>query len=130
MSTIPDDLKYTQSHEWLRDRGDGVIEIGITDHAQEALGELVYVETSESGREIDAGETCATVESVKSASDVYSPIAGEIVDANDSLADEPDKVNNDPYGEGWLARIRAADDTDLDRFMDAAAYRDYCEEDN
>jgi glycine cleavage system H protein len=128
VSTIPDDLKYTQSHEWLRDRGDGVIEIGITDHAQEALGELVYVETPETGREIDAGETCATVESVKSASDVYSPIAGEIVDANDSLADEPDKVNNDPYGEGWLARIRAADDTALDRFMDAAAYRDYCEE--
>jgi glycine cleavage system H protein len=127
MSEIPDSLKYTQSHEWLRDRGDGIIEIGITDHAQDALGELVYVETPEVGRQIDAGETCATVESVKSASDVYSPIGGEIVDANDSLADAPEKVNNDPYGNGWLARIRAAEGTVLDGFMDAAAYSDYCE---
>ncbi|HET6725726.1 MAG TPA: glycine cleavage system protein GcvH [Gammaproteobacteria bacterium] len=128
MSEIRDDLKYTQSHEWLRDRGDGTVEIGITDHAQDALGELVYVETTEAGTRLDAGETCATVESVKSASDVYTPVAGEIVDANTSLADSPEKVNNDPYGEGWLTRIRAEDAGPLDNLMDAAAYRDYCEQ--
>jgi glycine cleavage system H protein len=129
MSTIPDDLKFTESHEWLRDRGDGVIEMGITDHAQDALGELVYVEMPEAGDHIDSGETCATVESVKSASDVYSPFAGDIVETNDALGDDPGKVNEAPYSGGWLVRIRADDDAALDRFMDAAAYRDYCEQD-
>jgi glycine cleavage system H protein len=129
MSAIPDDLKYTQSHEWLRERGDGTIEIGITDNAQDSLGELVYIETPEVGEQLEAGDTCATVESVKSASDVYSPFSGEIAEANAALADSPGTVNEDPYGDGWLARIRT-DDADLDAFMDAAAYRDYCDQES
>lgn len=130
MSNIPHDLKYTQSHEWLRDRGDGTIEIGITDHAQSTLGDLVFVEGEEAGTPVAADEACATVESVKSASDVYSPIAGTIAAVNESLQDAPGTVNDDPYGDGWLVRIATDDSTALDAFMDAAAYQDYCEQDD
>lgn len=129
MSNIPDDLKYTRSHEWVRDRGDGTVEVGISDHAQEALGELVYVEVPEAGRALAAGESCAVVESVKSASDVYSPVSGEVVAGNEALADAPEKINEDPYGEGWLMRVRLDDPAQLGALMDAAAYRAACEQD-
>jgi glycine cleavage system H protein len=108
MSKVPPDLKYTKTHEWLRSLPDGTIEIGITDHAQHALGDLVFVEVPEEGRAVKAGEPCAVVESVKAASDVYAPVTGEVVAGNPKLASEPETVNTDSYGEGWLMRIRPA----------------------
>jgi glycine cleavage system H protein len=108
MSNVPADLKYTKSHEWVRALGDGSVEIGITDHAQHALGDLVFVEVPEAGRTVKAGEPCAVVESVKAASDVYAPIAGEITAGNPKLAAEPEVVNGDPYGQGWLMRLKPA----------------------
>jgi glycine cleavage system H protein len=106
MSNVPPDLQYTKTHEWVRALPDGTVEIGITDHAQHALGDLVFVEVPEGGRTVALGEACAVVESVKAASDVYSPIAGEITLGNPLLAGEPEAVNNDPYGKGWLMRLR------------------------
>src|SRR5262250_4002439 len=106
MSNVPGDLKYTKTHEWVRTLPDGSVEIGITDHAQHALGDLVFVEVPEAGRAVKAGEPCAVVESVKAASDVYAPIAGEITAGNPKLAAEPEAVNVDPYGEGWLMRLK------------------------
>ncbi len=106
MSNVPADLKYTKTHEWLRTLPDGTIEIGITDHAQHALGDLVFVEVPEAGRTVKAGEPCAVVESVKAASDVYSPITGEVLAGNPELAGEPEVINTDPYGNGWLMRVR------------------------
>ena len=108
MSNVPADLKYTKSHEWVRALGDGSVEIGITDHAQHALGDLVFVEVPAAGRAVKAGEPCAVVESVKAASDVYAPIAGEITAGNPKLAAEPEVVNADPYGQGWLMRVKPA----------------------
>ena len=108
MSNLPADLKYTKSHEWVRALGDGSVEIGITDHAQHALGDLVFVEVPEAGRAVKAGEPCAVVESVKAASDVYAPLAGEITAGNPKLAAEPEAVNAQPYGEGWLMRLKPA----------------------
>ena len=108
MSQLPGDLKYTKSHEWVRTLADGTLEIGITDHAQHALGDLVFVEVPEAGRSVQAGEACAVVESVKAASDVYAPIAGEVTAGNARLAKEPEAVNSDAYGEGWLWRLKPA----------------------
>ena len=108
MSNVPVDLKYTKSHEWVRILADGTAEIGITDHAQHALGDLVFVEVPDAGRSVQAGEPCAVVESVKAASDVYAPLAGEITAGNPKLAAEPETVNAQPYGEGWLMRIKPA----------------------
>ena len=108
MSKVPPDLRYTKSHEWIRTLTDGTVEIGITDHAQHALGDLVFVEVPEAGRAVKAGEPCAVVESVKAASDVYAPIAGEITAGNPKLAAEPEVVNADPYGQGWLMRLKPA----------------------
>src|SRR5690606_15475372 len=106
MSNIPADLMYTRSHEWLRKEADGSVTVGISDHAQDALGDLVFVETPDAGRSVRAGEACAVVESVKAASDVYSPIDGEVVEGNDALAAQPELLNTDPYGEGWIMKIR------------------------
>ena len=106
MSKVPADLKYTKTHEWLRTLPDGTIEIGITDHAQHALGDLVFVEVPEVGRAVKAGEPCAVVESVKAASDVYSPLTGEVVAGNSALASAPETVNTDSYGGGWLMRVK------------------------
>ncbi|HEY0339834.1 MAG TPA: glycine cleavage system protein GcvH [Steroidobacteraceae bacterium] len=106
MSKVPADLKYTKTHEWLRPLPDGTIEIGITDHAQHALGDLVFVEVPEVGRALKAGEPCAVVESVKAASDVYAPETGEVVAGNPQLASAPETINTDSYGEGWLMRVR------------------------
>jgi glycine cleavage system H protein len=108
MSNVPADLKYTKSHEWVRTLGDGSVEIGITDHAQHALGDLVFVEVPQAGRALKANEPCAVVESVKAASDVYAPIAGEVTAGNDKLAQEPEMVNSEPYGAGWLMRLKPA----------------------
>ena len=108
MSNVPADLSYTNSHEWVRTLGDGTVEIGITDHAQHALGDLVFVEVPDAGRTVKADEPCAVVESVKAASDVYAPIAGQITAGNPRLAAEPEVVNTDPYGEGWLMRLKPA----------------------
>jgi glycine cleavage system H protein len=108
MSQTPADLRYTRSHEWLRSRPDGTLEIGITDHAQQSLGDLVFVEVPEAGRQLAAGDACAVVESVKAASDVYSPVAGEVVEGNPKLATEPELINRDPYGEGWIMRVKPA----------------------
>jgi glycine cleavage system H protein len=108
MSNVPADLKYNKSHEWVRTLADGTVEVGITDYAQHALGDLVFVEVPEAGRALKAGEPCAVVESVKAASDVYAPLAGEVTAGNPRLSAEPETVNTDPYREGWLMRLRPA----------------------
>jgi glycine cleavage system H protein len=118
----PSDLKYTSSHEWLRDNGDGTVTVGITFHAQDALGELVYVELPEAGRKLAAGTPFAVVESTKAASDVYAPVDGEVIEANAALADAPQSVNESPFDAGWLVRIRLADPKQLDAMMSAADY--------
>jgi glycine cleavage system H protein len=110
MSGLPGDLKFTKEHEWLRQEEDGTVTIGITDHAQSALGDLVYVELPEVGQEVEAGGEMAVVESVKAASDVYAPIAGEVVAVNEELADDPEKINGDAYGDGWIVRMRPSND--------------------
>ena len=110
MSELPGDLRYTDEHEWLRREDDGTVTIGITDHAQSALGDLVYVELPEVGQEVEAGGEMAVVESVKAASDVYAPIAGEVVAVNEDLADDPEKINADPYGDGWIVRVQPSGD--------------------
>ena len=123
MSNVPADLQYTRTHEWVRALPDGTVEIGITDHAQQALGDLVFVEVPQAGRAIALGEASAVVESVKAASDVYSPIAGEVTMGNPLLATEPEAVNNDPYGKGWLMRLRPANGAAKPELMPAADYR-------
>src|SRR5450631_3900572 len=107
-SKIPADLKYSRSHEWLRALADGNVEVGISDHAQQALGDLVFVELPEIGRALAAEEGCAVVESVKAASDIYSPIAGEVLAVNEQLIKEPQLINQDPYGRGWIMRLKPA----------------------
>lgn len=119
--SIPADLKYTKSHEWVRLEADGTVAVGITDHAQELLGDMVFVENPVLGRVLAAGEECAVVESVKAASDVYAPIAGEVVVVNEALESAPDLLNKDPYG-AWMFKVRPASAGDLDGLMDAAAY--------
>lgn len=128
MSNVPGDLKYTKSHEWVRIEDDGTAVVGITDHAQAALGDLVFVETPEVGATFDAGDACAVVESVKAASDVYSPLAGEVVDANGDLADTPELVNQDPYGDGWIMKLRLDDTDELEELLDADDYEETLED--
>jgi glycine cleavage system H protein len=119
---VPASLRYPQPPEWVRADPDGTLTVGITDFAQDNLGELVFVETPDPGRKLDGGESCAVVESVKAASDVYAPVAGEVLERNAALADAPNEVNKDPYA-AWLFRIRPAAGASLDALMDAAAYR-------
>ncbi|MFO1372894.1 MAG: glycine cleavage system protein GcvH [Candidatus Competibacteraceae bacterium] len=119
-SIIPADLHYTDTHEWVRANDDGTVTVGITDHAQRLLGDLVFVELPEAGRTVAAAEGCAVVESVKAASDVYSPLAGVIVEANEALADNPELINQAPYGEGWIFRLKT--DGSLDGLLTATAY--------
>ena len=130
MSEVPADLRYTRSHEWVKDNGDGTVTVGITDHAQEALGDIVFVETPEVGRQVTAEEACAVVESVKAASDIYAPIAGEVVDANQVLADSPDAINQGPYGDGWIFALRPKDPGDMDQLLDATAYQAIVDEES
>ncbi|MCG6897464.1 MAG: glycine cleavage system protein GcvH [Thiocapsa sp.] len=128
MSDVPADLRYTKSHEWVRNNGDGTVTVGITDHAQEALGDIVFVEIPETGREVEAEEACAVVESVKAASDIYAPLAGEVIESNDLLNDSPDAINNSPYDEGWIFRLAPNDMAALSGLLDAAAYRQVVED--
>lgn len=112
MSELPGDLEYTKEHEWLRKEQDGSVTVGITDHAQSALGDMVYVELPELEQDLEAGGEMAVVESVKAASDVYAPLSGSVVEVNSSLADDPEKINSDPYGEGWIVRLQPSADSD------------------
>lgn len=127
-SNVPADLKYTKSHEWVRSLPDGTLEIGITDHAQHALGDLVFVDVPEAGRKLNAGQSCAVVESVKAASDVYAPVAGEVTATNPALAAAPETINQDPFGKGWLWRLRPASSGALAGLLSAADYRKLLEE--
>ena len=119
--SIPADLKYTESHEWVRTEADGTLTVGITDHAQEALGDIVFFEVQQLGQTVSAGDTVAVIESVKAASDIYAPVSGEIIEANQNVADTPDAVNTAPY-DNWLFKIKPAADASLDRLIDADAY--------
>jgi glycine cleavage system H protein len=122
MSNVPNDLKYTRSHEWLKQNSDGTVTVGITQHAQDLMGDMVYVDLPQSGVKVTAGKECGVVESVKAASDVYSPVSGEVVEANGALADSPDTVNKDPYGAGWMFRIKPSNPAELSALLDAKAY--------
>ena len=118
---IPQNLHYTESHEWIRIESDGTITVGITDHAQEALGDIVFLELPEAGKQYGAGDACAVVESVKAASDIYAPIAGEIIAANDDVTSTPEKVNSDAYG-SWLFKMKPADLSKVEALLSAEAY--------
>lgn len=124
MSQIPEELKYTRNHEWVRVENDGVVTVGITDHAQESLGDIVFAEPPEQGASVSAEEACAVIESVKAASDLYSPVSGEVVKGNAGLADSPELVNSDPYGDGWVMQVHLSDSSELENLLDASAYQD------
>lgn len=128
MSNVPTELKYTASHEWVRAEGEGVYSVGITEHAQELLGDMVFIDLPEIGTSFDAGDDCAVAESVKAASDIYAPISGEIVAINDELEGAPELVNSAPYSEGWLFRIKASDEAQIAGLLDAAAYESSIED--
>jgi len=130
MSEIPPQLKYTKSHEWVEDEGDGNVKVGITHHAQDLLGDMVFVELPEVGRELSPEEECAVVESVKAASDVYAPLAGVVVAVNEALVESPELVNRDPYGDGWLFRLRVENRSELEALEDAAGYQEIVNEDD
>ena len=129
-NNIPSDLKYTKSHEWVRQAQNGAIEIGITDHAQSALGDLVFVEVPDVGRALSAGEACAVVESVKAASDVYSPLAGKVIANNGALASKPELLNEDPYGTGWLFSLDTTGSAAVSSLMSASAYETFLAEES
>jgi glycine cleavage system H protein len=118
---LPQELRYTESHEWVRAEADGTITVGITDHAQEALGDIVFLELPESGKKLGAGDACAVVESVKAASDIYAPVAGEIIASNDDVTSAPEQVNSDAYG-SWLFKIKPNNPADVESLLNAAAY--------
>ncbi len=120
--TLPNNLMFNESHEWVRLNDDGTVTVGITDHAQEQLGDLVFVESPEVDAEVDAGDAIAVIESVKAASDIYAPLAGKIIDSNAELADTPELVNSSPYEDGWLFIIKPVDATDMEQMLDAEAY--------
>lgn len=122
MSTIPDNLKYADSHEWVLDNGDGTVTVGITDHAQDLLGDVVYVELPDVGTDTVATEQFSLVESVKAASDIYAPVTGEIIEVNEALSDSPELINESPYQDAWIAKIKLAEGFDLSKLLDAASY--------
>lgn len=127
MSEIPGDLKFLKSHEWARMEDDGSITIGISDHAQSLLGDLVYVELPNVGDDVAAGATCAVVESVKAASDVYSPVSGRVLKVNDALADKPETINGDAYGKGWILSVKPSDASELDGLLSPDEYAEQIE---
>ena len=129
MSHNPSELKYASSHEWARLEEDGTVTVGITDHAQEALGDVVFVELPQEGDTLAAGDEAGVVESVKAASDVYAPVGGEVIGINSALEDSPETVNSDPYNDGWFYRLQPSDTGELDKLLDAEAYAQSCEED-
>ena len=127
MSEIPSELRYARTHEWARLEEDGTVTVGITDHAQAALGDVVFVERPEVGAQVAAQEEAGVVESVKAASDIYAPISGTVVAVNEALEDAPEKVNEDPYGDGWFFRLEPEDAADLDEMIDAETYGEMLE---
>jgi glycine cleavage system H protein len=130
MTDVPSDLQYTKSHEWIRTLPDGLVEVGITDHAQAALGDLVFVEVPAAGRQLAAGEACAVVESVKAASDVYSPLSGTVAEGNAALADSPELLNREPYGAGWLMRLKPAAPAGGGTLLSPEAYLKFLDEES
>lgn len=128
MSEIPSELKYQASHEWARVEEDGTVTVGISDHAQDALGDVVFVELPEVGSEVDAGEECAVVESVKAASDIYSPISGQVIEINEALEESPETVNASPYGDGWFFRVKPSDKAELEDLLSAEDYESSLED--
>ncbi|GAA0538795.1 glycine cleavage system protein GcvH [Rheinheimera aquimaris] len=128
MSSIPKGLKYASSHEWARDDGNGIYTVGITEHAQGLLGDMVFVELPEVGDSVAQGDDCAVAESVKAASDIYAPLSGEIVEVNDALADSPELVNSSPYEDGWMFKIKVSDDAELSALLDAEGYKNSIDE--
>ena len=127
MSEVPLELGYAATHEWAKQDEEGLIVVGISDHAQDALGDIVYVELPEVGQQIVAGEEAGVVESVKAASDVYAPVSGSVEEINDALEDSPETVNQDPYGDGWFFKLKVTDERELDDLLDADAYQELCE---
>jgi glycine cleavage system H protein len=130
MSEIPTELRYAASHEWARLEEDGTVTVGISDHAQDALGDVVYVEHPEEGQQVVAQQEAGVVESVKAASDIYAPITGTVVAVNEALEDAPELVNQDPYGDGWFFRIEPDDASDLEELLDAEGYAEVCDSDS
>jgi len=128
VSNIPDDLRYASTHEWIRVNDDGTATIGISDHAQDALGDIVFVELPEPGSTVNAKDEVAVVESVKAASDIYSPVSGEIVAVNDALVDAPETVNSSPYENGWFFKVKLGEDAELQELLDADGYSDHCDD--
>ena len=128
MNELPGDLLYTSEHEWLRREDDGSVTVGITEHAASALGDLVYVELPEIGQDVETGGEMAVVESVKAASDVYAPVTGTVVEVNEELSDDPEKINADPYGDGWIVRIELGDSLDEGELMTPDAYQELLDE--
>lgn len=129
MADIPNELSYTKSHEWIRQEKGDVYSVGITDHAQHELGDIVFIELPEVGAEVSAGDETVVVESVKTAADVYSPISGKVIEVNESLQSQPARVNQDPYGDGWLFRIKIEDESELEDLLDAEQYEESLKED-
>ncbi|MDW8845598.1 glycine cleavage system protein GcvH [Erwinia sp. MMLR14_017] len=128
MSNVPNELKYRDSHEWVRKEADGTYTVGITEHAQELLGDMVFVDLPDVGNTYSQGDDCAVAESVKAASDIYAPVSGEIIAVNSALDSEPELVNSAPYAEGWLFKIKASDEAELDGLLDADAYKESIDE--
>ncbi|MYO13229.1 glycine cleavage system protein GcvH [Salmonella enterica subsp. enterica serovar Kentucky] len=122
MSNVPNELKYSKEHEWLRKEADGTYTVGITEHAQELLGDMVFVDLPDVGTTVNAGDDCAVAESGKAAPDIYAPVSGEIVAVNDALSDSPELVNSEPYGQGWIFKIKASDEAEVAALLDASAY--------
>ena len=129
MSNIPSELKYATSHEWVRNEGDGTVTVGITEHAQDLLGDMVFVELPDVGDEVSTGDDICVAESVKAASDIYAPVSGEIVEVNEELEDSPELVNSDAFGDGWLFKIKLDDAGELDNLLDAEGYKNSIDED-
>jgi glycine cleavage system H protein len=129
MSNIPDNLHYASTHEWVRTDGDGIFTVGISDHAQDLLGDMVFLDLPDVGDAVTTGDECAVAESVKAASDVYSPLTGEVVEVNEDLENSPELVNSDPFGEGWLFKIKAEDPLEVESLLDAEAYAGTIDED-
>ena len=125
---FPDDLRYTKEHEWCRVKGGNRVVVGITDHAQDQLGDIVYVELPEAGDQVKKGESFGVVESTKAVSELFSPVSGKVVEVNDPLSDAPESINEDPYEEGWMIQVELADPKELDALLDAAAYQKFLEE--
>jgi len=129
MSNIPSELKYATSHEWVRNEGDGTVTVGITEHAQDLLGDMVFVELPDVGDEISTGDDICVAESVKAASDIYAPVSGEVVEVNEELEDSPELVNSDAFGDGWLFKVKMEDAAELEDLLDAEGYKNSIDED-